>query len=218
MSALARHRAALLIPPATAAIGLVSWLLLPVESLRVWFSEAGPAEHLTEWLFYALGLGVWLLRPRGAGRGATWLALSVFFLACGAREGDLHKHWTGLSVLKGSFYLGDAPLASKLIAAAAVGAFALALLQIVRDLARPFWQRWRRGDTVAVTALSFLVTLVVAKVADRSVNLLVEDYGVAVSLSVRALVGAIEESMEMALPLLGGLALWQYRRPQEPTR
>ncbi len=143
---------------------------------------------------------------------ARW-ALVVLMAAFGAREMDLHKAWTEKSVLKVSFYLENHPLHQKLVALAVLAAVIIGLGLLVRRHARSVWRGFRAGDTVCTTMLIFIVTMVVSKILDRSVNVLLVDYGIVTPAVTNALVGAIEEIVELSLPLIAGVGLAQHLTP-----
>src|SRR5690606_27324264 len=131
----------------------------------------------------------------------------------GARELDLHKAFTGTSVLKVSFYLGPAPLAHKLVALGAVGVVLAAVLYLLARHGRSVWRGLRQGHPAATTVAVFAATMVVAKIVDRSRMVLLEDFGVALGSSATALFIALEEALELGLPLLVLLGLLRHRRP-----
>ncbi len=186
-----------------AAIGL----LCSRETVVMLNIENGPVEMATALLYFVAAAAVWFLRTEAMGWRLS-AALCVLLAAFGARELDLHKYWTGTSVLKLSFYLHDAPLHQKLASAAVLGVIIAALVYLARWL-RPLWAFFRRGHAVAVTIAVFIVTMGVTKVIDRSLNILAEDYGVPVTLHTRTIFMSLEETIELGLPLLAILALAQ---------
>jgi hypothetical protein len=124
---------------------------------------------------------------------------------------DLHIAFTGTSVLKVSFYLRDAPWHQKVVALGVVSTVALAMIHLARTYARPYRQAVRDRVPVAVTVTVFGAAMAVAKVLDRSVNVLAGDFGVEVTAATAALVSSLEETLEVSLPILAGLALLQAR-------
>lgn len=198
-------------PPLAALVAaLAVWGLLPHEQGLALLKEGAAVERLTELLFFALVPAVWWLRRPGD-EGRVLLALSVMFLAFGAREMDLHKYWTGTSVLKVSFYLRDAPLHQKLVALPLVAAVLVAAGWLALRFVRPGWRALRRREPLAVTVACFFATMAVSKVFDRSLNILAEDFGVVFPVSVHALVAALEEILELSLPIIAAVGLLQPR-------
>lgn len=216
--AAAPHRSALSSPwltlpaPLLAALFALSlWLTLAAPQVMQVMREGGPIEGMTEILYFVLAAALWL-SPRAPGELRTTLALSVMLAAAGAREMDLHKYWTGTSVLKVSFYLRDAPLHQKIIALVILALIAAAAIHLLRQHGKALWQRLKAREPVACSIALFFITMAISKVLDRSINVLAEDFGIASSASVLALVSALEETVELALPVMAGLARWQYLR------
>lgn len=187
------------------------WAILPAEQVMWLMREEGAVETTTSAVFFALALGLLWWRPAQDDR-CSWLAMAVLCAAAGAREMDWHKAWTGKSVLKVSYYLGPAPWGQKLVALALVLLVAASALYLWRRHARRLWQAMQAGQPDAGTVATLVATTVITKLLDRSINVLAEDFGVATSPSTRALVSALEETMELGLPLMVALALWQYLR------
>jgi hypothetical protein len=195
---------------ATALAALATWLLLPARLVLDLMGETGPVESLTAAAYVLCAVAIaWAHQPGDDRRDV--LALCVVMLAFGARELDWHKAFTGASVLKLSWYAGNAPLAVKASAAAIVLVVAAAVVWLAMRHTRPLWAGLRRRAPLAVTVLAFMVTLGVAKTLDRSVAILAEDFGVPVSLPWRALRSALEEWLELALSMLTLLGLAQRR-------
>lgn len=199
-------RVALLAP----VVALVLWAVLPTERLLAFLEEGGPVEASTAALYFIIAFALWFARRPGDD-GCTWLALCVVFAAFGARELDLHKAWTGTSVLKVSFYLRDAPLHQKLTALPIVLAVGVSALYLVAKFAMPLWRALKQLDPVAVTMVCFFVTMFVSKVFDRSINILAEDFGMRFGEAVGSMVTSFEETLEFFLPILAILGLAQHR-------
>lgn len=187
----------------------VWWAFSPREVMRI-THERGPVEGSTEILYFVVAIGMWTWR-RHTDPLTLWLALSAVLMAFGLREMDLHKALTGTSVLKVSFYLGAAPWHQKLAALAVLSVVALALGHLLMRYSGVAWRACRQGHPAAITLASLLATLVISKVFDRSINILSEDFLVTVTPSVKALVSALEEILELGLPVLAGTALLQRR-------
>jgi hypothetical protein len=208
---LLRPWAALMLPLAALVLATLLWAGLALPTLQSLISEEGIIERPTQWLFFLAGvLALLWRRPDAAWSDSIALALLMF--AFGAREMDLHKALTGTSVLRVSFYFSAAPLVQKLLAfsAVALAAGAMAWL-LLRHTAR-IVAGVRGADPACVSVAVFVVALVGIKLLDRSVGVLTEDFGIAVSSELAALVVAIEEVDEFVLPLIALLAMWQHRR------
>jgi hypothetical protein len=196
-------------PLLAALFAVTLWLLLSPADVMVVMREGGPIEGLTEKMYFLLAAALWL-SPRRAGEWRDTLALTVMLAAAGAREMDLHKAFTGYSVLKVSFYLHDVPLRHKLTALFFLGLIAAAAFYLLRRHAGALWQRLRQREPVACSLAIFFATLVITKVLDRAINVLAGDFGVSTSTEIHALVSALEETVEMSLPVIAALARWQY--------
>src|SRR5690606_35607145 len=140
-------------------------------------AESGPVEEATALLYFLVAAYVLVA---GASQVEPALALPLCVVLCGfgARELDLHKAFTGTSVLKVSFYLGPAPLAHKLVALGAVGVVLAAVLYLLARHGRSVWRGLRQGHPATTTVAVFAATMVVAKIVDRSRMVLLEDFGV----------------------------------------
>lgn len=198
------------------AFAVAIWLALTPAEVMVLMREGGPIEGMTEWLYLALAAALWL-NPRRDGAWRDTLALSVMLAAAGAREMDLHKVFTGYSVLKVSFYLHDVPLWHKLIALFVLALIAAAALHLLRRHANALWRGLRRREPVACSVALFFAVMVISKVLDRAINVLAGDYGISTSTEIHALVSALEETVELSLPLIATLARWQYLKLAQRT-
>jgi hypothetical protein len=173
--------------------------------------ETGPVERVTAASYAACALAIWWARVPGDDWRTT-AAASVMLAAFCARELDWHRTFTGTSVLRLSWYGGPAPASAKALAALVLLFVLLALAWLLRTHTRSLWRGWRARRPISVTVFVFVATLLAAKSLDRSVSILIEDLGVDVALSWKALRTAFEEWFELALSALVALALWQRRR------
>lgn len=201
-----------------AAMGaLLLWLTMPPAQGLALLAEDAPVEQLTALLYLVLAPVVWLMR-RPDDQGRVLLAMSVAFLAFGARELDLHHAWEGVNVLRVSFYLREAPLHQKLIAGPMVVGIGIALAYLFLRFSIPVWRALRRREPVAVSIACFLITMAISKVLDRWVNILTEDFGIHVAANVGYLSSALEEILELSLPMIAALGLAQHRMGSPATQ
>jgi hypothetical protein len=207
--AAASPRAALVIAGVCVAFGLLAWLALPPRTVLALMDEHGPVESLTALLYALCTVAVWLERDRA--RPGTAIAVAVVVFSNYVRELDLHKAYDGVSVLRLTWYAGDAPLAVKLVAAVIVGAVAAALLWLLRRHGRGVWQGWRQRVPLATTVVTFVFTALAAKLVDRTGSVLPHDLGIVLTPAQSALRFALEESLEFALAMQVVLGLVQRR-------
>jgi hypothetical protein len=204
---------AVLLAVAVLLAAWVFWALWPSVLVAAAMSEGGHVENLTVAGYGIAAAAAWVLRDRRWRPGLA-MALVVVLLAFGARELDWHRSWTGVSVLKLSFYFGSHSIASKLMSAMLVGIVAVAMAYVALWGAGPLRNALRQRRPVAITVATFLVVMVVSKLIDRSLNLFLEIAGRQFDLSERARQLALEESLELLLPVFVVVALLQHaRRP-----
>lgn len=207
-SAAPRRWAALWPPLFAVAVSLVWAEWLPRGTVMRLIHENGPVESLTVLLYLLVAVALWCV-PRPLAQAAPRLAMTVMMMAFAARELDLHKAFTGTSVLKVSFYLRDHPLHQKLVALPLLAVIAFSAVWLLLRYARPMWQGLRQARPLAVTVAIFLVTLVFTKVIDRSFAILAEDFGVVMSTGLDTVLSALEEVVECSLPLIVAVGLAQ---------
>lgn len=179
--------------------------------------EDGFVESLTLGL-YAAAFGTVAIAP---GRGSRhWtssrLALLIVILGLAAREWDAHIRLTGSSVLRVSYYLNGPLAVEKLWALCAVALFAASLLCLAWHYTRALRQRVHGNDAIRSAVIAFIATALIAKVLDRSVNVLAQDFGWVISTTTAMLVLSIEETLELVLPLIVVATVWQHARNVAP--
>ena len=190
---------------AAIVFALLSQTLSPTTNIRL-FAETGPFEELSPWLWLLLGASIVAVHRKLTPGVAAGVVLCV---ACAAREWDWHKSFTGYSVLKPGFYLTtEHPLTHQILAGAAVlavGASAAILLYKFISL-RPWASSPRPAWLLALLFAVFMLAL--TKVLDRTPGILRGDFGIELAGPVLLLFGALEEGLEMLLPLyFAGLVL-----------
>lgn len=199
------------------AVGLVVYLValtvlamvLTGPAFQQAFSEHGIVEMINAiaWLVAAL-VFAWMAW-RGRDRVATLAVFPLF--AAALREADLHTAFTGYSVLKVSFWLDGRfdPLHKAVVAAVLLPTLVSLGLLVARLLRR--LRRGHLGSPAMATLLLAIALLVFSKVCDRAPAVLSESYGVELSAFARRWTQALEEGLELLLPLLFSWA-WFLRR------
>lgn len=189
--------------------------LLPSTIESQYFDESGPFEQVTPWLWILLCLTI-LTAFRVL--SLPVLAAVILSLACAAREWDMHKAFTGYSVLKPGFYLSsEHALHHQLIAGPLVLLVMLSCVILIRLL----WiQRPRRGRPLPPWTLALLIAcglMVFTKILDRSPNIIQKDLEFSLPEWLLSLSKVWEEGLEVFLPVaFGALVLTLASNP--PSR
>ena len=199
------------------------WLFATPEQINAYFNNDGfsPVESATIGLFWLQIALFWLLPPMSPQpRRAFWLAdfsLLTFFAIC--RELDWHKLLVSVSNLPGATHgtpfkmrfitNSHNPFADRLIVLfcfiLVLGLCGLTLAYFLPRLLRGLW-----ALHPVCWSLGFLGgTLMLSQFADRLPAILRNKFDVQLSENLRALFIALEEGMELLLPLFVILAVLQ---------
>jgi hypothetical protein len=216
--ALANRRSAVFVGLVCASVAVVLGLgmstFVPVDFME----EGGPVEVATAWLYLVAFAVVLLIRLPGL-TGLDKAAICLLLLAFAAREADLHASLFEVSILKASFYRRHGTPGQIAVALCILLPVLFSFLLLLRRhgalwLAAP--SRWRAP---VVTLTTFVVLMLVAKVFDRMPAVIVELRILeAMPDRVRHVLLALEEVLELALPLLAILAIVQGRLPARLSR
>ena len=202
---LRRPYLALAVTLAVAAIGVLSAYPFTEDRLNALTKEDGWIEVTTAALYLAAVVALlasWRLDAR-------FFAHSAFIVGLlGARELDLHKAFTTDSVLTTRFFFRDhVPLTEKLVAGAVLAVLLVVVLRYLRH-----WRRLRDGlvrrSPAAISVALAILMLPATKFLDAFGRLLT-GFGFEVTFNIDA-VGIVEESLEMAIPVVIALAVAQY--------
>ncbi len=181
-------------------------------------AEDGPVEAATAWLFLVAFATVLLTRlPALAALDKA--AIGLLLLAFAAREADLHASLFQVSILKASFYLRHGTPGQIAVAVGILVPVLLSFLLLLRRHGARWFAAPSRWRAPIVTVATFAVLMLVAKAFDRLPAVIV-DLGIldAVPERVRHVLLALEEVLELALPLLAILAVVQGRLRAFPAR
>lgn len=196
-------------------LSLINTLLFPWEATLEWMIEGGIVENLTILMYYLALASLWLFPPRALTRLGV-AAVSLLLLAAAARELDLHKAMFGMSILKTNFYrnyaTGTQIVAALLILVPVFAAMIYLVLGYGRHLVKSVKAREPAGVTVATT----LIFLVLLKIFDGVIGIIGAHLGKpgeiwGYTTSAGLITMALEESLELALPLLIVIAVIQGR-------
>jgi hypothetical protein len=193
------------------AVALALYAVSPNPLVMQWTGENGPVETATVVFYLAVAVLIWLLRD-ARDDTASWVALTIIVGAFGARELDLHKAWTTMSILKARFWTGgETPWTQRLGAFLVLLPVVWSMLRLLRRYGGVVWRQARQHHPVAMTAVTFVVCLVLVKLLDRSLDVGQHATGLTAPPWLVALEATIEETTEMLLPVLVGLGVFQAR-------
>ena len=203
------------------ALAALAWPL-DLTDYRAMFSERGPFELLSPvfWVAVALSCAVQAApMANRRGRGTNLMVMAAIALLLAMREADWHYKLAGGNVLRLKFYAQNpASFEVKLVAATVV---LIGLVVVLRGL----WlgiatlrhrASWR--EPWVWTLATGLIATVGSKLLDRSIGLVREWFAITLPEHTGHLIGAWEEGFECALPLIFGMALWQWRRSVTAAR
>ena len=181
-------------------------LLRPAAADRL-FSEGHLVENANV-VAYVLVLLYFLLRARASWSLRWHGALVIAFLTM--RELDFHNRFTAESFMKISYYGRDAdPLWVRVLA----GLIFLAVLAVCIAFLGKLYRRraaLQARAAHAVTTLAAVVLLPLTKVVDSAPREIERQFGYDLSATARLWMKVLEESSELAVPLVMLLAIWQF--------
>ncbi len=184
-------------------------LVLIVDRETAWalFQESGPYENATV-VVYGLAMIAMLAWVKGGLPFRLHSALVLGVLA--ARELDLHKAFTSESTLRLSYYTSDLdPLDTRIAAAIVVGAAHLLLIAMVIHGKR-LWIALRAGRADAYSVAVAVVLLPLSKALDKAPGFIQETLGYQLTEAQFRPFRMVEETVELAIPLLVVLAVAQF--------
>lgn len=194
---------------AAVAVGLGTPSLLPMSLLQ----EGGPVERSTIVVYLAAAALALVIRLSDLD-ARDRVAMCIVLLALAAREADLHSAVYGMSILKARFYNQFASAPQIAGALAMLAPIVLSTLWLLRRYVSVPWASpaRRKWWPATMTALTFVIVIVIAKCLDRLPATLL-DFGIVdkVPAVMQTLMLSLEEIFELLLPVLAILALVQAR-------
>lgn len=191
--------------------GVASYIALyaPPEVSAYLYSETGPYEVFSAALWFVL---VPIALFNSLLSGPTRIAASMAALLMGMREFDLHKSLFGTSFIKTSFYKSqDILFQDKMMGAVLL----IAIIGFITQLGISFFRHLRQRGINDLPTLLLVVGLSLgffSKILDRFSSQMMELFAINIAPVTRQWVTSLEESFEMALPLLLILALLVHTR------
>jgi hypothetical protein len=197
-------------------------VVFPASTLDRLFAEGGAVENAQTILYglcALLSLAYWWknLWPGGL-TGALLLAVLM------VRELDFHKRFTAMSVTRTRYYLlSEVPVSSRVIAATVLLVTLAIAVVFFRKRARFFWSALRSGRDWAMAAAAGIGLIPVAVFVDKThgwegaATSLSSALGITPPMTGKLLEMAIEETLELAIPVLLLLALIRFGRRLSPA-
>lgn len=206
---------------AVAILTVINCFLFPWKVTLDLMIEGGIVENVTILAYYLTLASLWLFPPRAMSRLAI-LASSLLLLAAAARELDLHKEMFGMSMLKTNFYRDFASGTQIAIALLILLPVFLSIFYLAFAYGKRLITAVRSKNAAAVTVLSMFVFLVLLKIFDSAIGMIGaalsppgEIWGYTTPMGLITM--ALEETLELILPLMIIIALIQDRRAQAMT-
>ena len=185
-------------------------LFAPVQVTQFLFSESGPFESFSAWLWYLLAV-LSVLNTELKLKTRIFTALGAALL--GLREMDFHKRLFDDSFIKTNFYRSaEIPFMDKLLGFILL----LAIIFVFFNLAKIFVQVIRQFKSNPNIAYLFIALTVLcgglSKLLDRTSSTLNEDFNIKLMQHTEVIIMTIEEGVEMLLPILLVVAVMTYRK------
>jgi len=194
---------------------LIMWIVLPLDIIFPIIYENGPIEGMTIVFYLVAIICIWLPRVKRYSTPIICITSTIAIQALAAREGDLHKVFGSLSVLKLKFWVSDVSIMNKIIAAAVILPMILSILYLCIKFWKSILQAAKQYIPSAVTLMTFCILIVVTKILDRSLDVVTQILSWDSPRWVTALQNSLEESLEMLLPIL--LILFIFQKVKEKS-
>lgn len=191
-------------------LAFISWLLLSSETMLSFVAEYGIVETTTL-IFYALAIIIiWLPKSISVSLLTTRITGSFILLAMLAREADLHKTISGVSMFKLRFWIGNYPIEEKLLSALIILPIAASVIYMAVKYYKSFFYNLSKRKTDAYTLMTFFIVMVISKIIDRSIDVINKRFNWDAPIELVALQNAFEEYLELLLPILIIIFIYQY--------
>ncbi|OQM76642.1 hypothetical protein [Manganibacter manganicus] len=173
------------------------------------FKEDGLVEQLSPVLYGAcilLILGMGGVRF-GLTRGRSLL---LMLLVLTLRELDFHARFTTMSITKMKFYISDTvPLHEKIAGVIVLGLLVWLVLALLRTYARPVLKGMMRLEPTSLATVIALMLIASSEWLDGARRYLAM-VGITLDRPAINWLGALEETLELGIPVFAFLAIWAY--------
>lgn len=189
-------------------------LLVPAGNFDFYTAEGGPVEIFSAAGYLTVLVALW----REGGRQFV-LRHPYFMLipaAMSLRELDFHSRFTAMTITKTRFYISaEIPLLHKALAVMAIALLLWAFVTMARRHAAELIAGLRAGRAYAVALVIAAGLVVGSKLLDGIARKLAT-YGIGISSHSTQIAEALEEVMELGIPLFMLVALFAYFSGQAP--
>lgn len=191
------------------AAGFGAFIFVPGTVLEPFVKENGPIEMSSALQWFALA-GVLVLVWIGQ-RNFPALLFALFAMGGGARELDMHNRFTVGSITRFDYWLErTVPIGERLIVIAVLAVLALSVLYLLVRYGRKFMQQLQLRVGWAWSVATIPVFGLILKFLDRLPGTMRKFMGITMPEEIRLAAFSLEEFGEMALPIIGFIALGQF--------
>ena len=187
-------------------------LQLPRHIAQAAQYENGPIENATVLLYVAGAVLAWVFGKRELwSKGYTG---GFVLLLLALRELDFHTRFTSRSLSQWNFLISaHVPPSEKVIGLAAYVIVAVPLVRLVAG-SRPLFSAVRNRRPYAISAFSGIILVPVSMLFDLTARIL-RERGMEIDDDVYLTCQLLEETLELAIPLLFMIALLQWKKEAE---
>ena len=199
--------------PVAIALGAVAFalgvgFLAPMELAAKLMDEDGPVESGTAVVYGLAIVAVWMVRRPDFGRPAA-AAVTIVLIACIAREVSLRRHLNALSA--SDCCIGDWTMSVLLLL------FLVSSIGLAAYYYRPLLTGLRERRPTAIAIVTIACCLALSQLMDRLPKLM-EQIEMLLGQRARIVALSVEETLELAVPLLIIAAALQARRRIQSKR
>ncbi|MBE0436695.1 MAG: hypothetical protein IBX56_12915 [Methylomicrobium sp.] len=180
-------------------------LVLKEEGRALLINEGGVIESASALAYFLCA--VFIAYKRKVAELKHFFILIILFML---RELDFHKRFTTMGISKIKFYISeDVPLIEKVVGTLVVLLFFYVCISILYRYSKVFFLGLKNHSGVAFDSLLAIILLVVSKSLDGASRKL-EGFGISLSQAMSMHAMAVEEILELGIPIAIFMALTSY--------
>lgn len=191
------------------------FLLISEEHKHTLLREDGIIELLTVFIYFLCIICIFYTGKLDYLKsGYGFIMLIILFML---RELDFDKTFTTMSILKPKLYFNsEAYLTEKIIGIIIILLLLYIALWIIYNYSREFLFHPSKNAVISLGALLIIIFLVVAKLLD-GISRKLKMFGVEINSQIRDYAWAIEEILELGIPIIILLTFWAYFAKQKAS-